>query len=291
MKKTYLIIGLILICFSHTTAQYKTMFPSDSITWVHTIEVPDGTFNESLIYYGEKRTINDKPYYELDGLYGGTYFIREDLENGKTWMRKVDVNEDTIEILIMDLNLNIGDSILYLYDQRFNVYTQYVEVIRIDTINYRKIIEFDSLHNNLARWLGLALPLRFVEGIGPNFGLTYFNEASQVLCKLYYQDSLIYALDTMNQTCPIITNVTDFSIEQNISIYPNPAQSYVHITFNNVTSLHSDLYLYDVFGKLLLHQLLSENKSLVNLSAFDSQIILYKIITDEGRFNGKLLKQ
>jgi len=290
MKKIYIIFAFILICISESTAQYKTMFPFDSITWVHTVEVLDAAINFSYEYKGRIDTIKGNPAYYLEPGNDGYSHIREDLVEGKTWLINTLIY-DTVEWLIMDLNLEIGDSILYNYSY-FLDDSVYMKVDNIDTLNNRKIIEFDSPNNYLVeRIFGYQLKLKYIEGIGPNFGFYFAYNHGSVLCNVYHQDSLVYALDTISQGCPTWTDVEDYDKGKKINVQPNPAQTYIQFQFEDAALLPNDLYLFSITGELLLYQKFTNNSQVVNLSDLNAQIIFYQIINDEIHYNGKFLKQ
>ncbi len=282
MRKIYFIVALIIISCLQSIAQYKTIFPTDSITWVQTIEVIDGAFNERFTYNGQEKTINGKIYYELESSYNFSNFIHEDLLNGNTWLLEIDHNNDTTETLIMDFNLLLGDSIIYRRNYRD---TTYAIVTKLDSIGNRKVIEFDNPRNHLTN-----TPLKFIEGIGPNYGFGFFDQYTQVLCKLYYQDDLVYALDTLHLTCPTFSDVETFGIGQSISIYPNLAQTHFFVEQKDANLLSHNLRLYDVFGKLLLIEPLINNKQQINISTLDAHILLYQIRGDKYHFTGRLFK-
>jgi len=287
--KTYSVLVLAIFYFTTTKAQYKTMFPSDSITWVHTITIIDAAVNKEFKYTGNKNIVQGNECYIISSQYDQIeYCIYEDLENGKTWQYYINsFNEDTIKYLLMDLNLSFNDSVIYNHGYSFLQDTTYIHVSKIDTTHNRKIIEFKSPRNYLA-W---GLPLRYIEGIGSNFGLIDFDSYDQVLCKLYYEDKLVYALDTFNFTCPTWTDINEYEFAKSFSIYPNPVQSVLHISLKKGTAFPCPIYFYDLSGKLLLHKNLTEQITPIYLSHLSTQIIFYKLMLDDHVFNGKILKQ
>lgn len=196
-------------------------------------------------------------------------------------------NEDTLKFLLMDLNLNINDSIIYNYYRRFPHDTIYVHVSKIDTIANLKIIEFDSPIN----YLSDDLSLKYIEGIGSNFGLVYPIEFSQILCKLYHEDELVYSFDTINLTCPIFTNIETYELSEDINIYPNPVESVLHISLKKGTPFPCPIYFYDLYGRELFHQNLTESETILYLPHLNTQMIFYKLMFEEYTVNGKILKQ
>lgn len=266
------------------------MFPSDSITWVQTVEIPDGTEDKIYIYSGEKDTLSGHEYYVLRRDYSNEieFYVREDLEKGKVWsIHFTNVCEiDTAEQLIMDLNFNIGDSIIYHYcNSRDSIY---IKVAQIGTIDDLKVIEFD--HPN--KYLLGNTPLKFIEGIGPNYGFREHEFYDQILCKLFYNDSLVYALDTVGLTCPFFTDVDEYTKpDRLVNVYPNPFETVLNISLENLPNLSAHISFYDIAGRLLLHQDLNETFTQINLSSYANQMIFYKVTADEFSFTGKVFKK
>jgi len=288
MKKLFIILSFILIFFFKASAQYKTMFPTDSITWIHTVEVWDAAINKWFEYKGQIDTIKGNPVYYIEPASNGYSHIREDLVEGKTWLINTLVY-DTIEFLLMDMSLEIGDSTLYNYSL-FSYDSTYVKVVNIYTVNNRKIIEFDSPNNFLVdRVFGDQLKLKFIEGIGPNFGFFEYRGWPRVLCNLYHQDSLVYALDTIGQSCPTWTDVENYIIKQNVLIYPNPFESNLNVEFLDLNLLPCQFFIYDISGKVLLHQELKSKTHHLNLPNIDGQVLLYEFKNEDHRLSGKLL--
>lgn len=287
--KIQTVLILIIFCFTATKAQYKTMFPSDSITWIQTHEIIDGSFNETYNYTGKKEMINGEIWHliKINYLSRDSFYIKEDTISGKTWLLKINsFDNDTTEFVYMDLNLNLEDSILYRYDCRYD--SSYIQVAKIDTIHNRKVIEFKSPRNYLTR----NLSLKYIEGIGSNFGFTNASGyCSQVLCKLYYEDKLVYALDTINLSCPIVSDIDTYDLSESLSIYPNPVQSMLHISLKKGSSFPYAIYFYDLYGRQLFHQNLVEPQTSLDLSHLTTQIIFYKLLFDDYTVNGKILKQ
>lgn len=290
---TYILVFLLICNALVCKAQYKTMFSSDSITWVQTVEISDGTTDCNYTYSGEKFSFQGKDYFRFNDnpcQYNNTiHGIREDLVNGKTWLLNINMRYDTVETLIMDLNLEIGDWIPYNFFSYSKIDS--VEVVKIDTHNERKVIEFETkLANSLD-----VIPLKYIEGIGPNYGPILpdpFGFANQILCKLYSKDLLIYALDTTNLSCPFFTAIND-ELEPKIKImaYPNPVSSLFNISIDKSFNLNGNIDFYNIYGNLLFSRDISGQTNEFDLSEISPQIIIFKITSQNFGTVGKILKK
>ena len=75
----------------------------------------------------------------------------------------------------------------------------------------------------------------------------------------------------------------------NVLVYPNPASDYLHI---DGAEIGSSIDLYDVFGKLLLHETVTNSVATLNIQALPVGTYLLNIITKEGeKGTAKLLKE
>ena len=76
------------------------------------------------------------------------------------------------------------------------------------------------------------------------------------------------------------------------SLIPNPANNFVSLQLNGYNwNEEKRIILMDATGKIVLNQNFTTNQKLIDLSNFSSGIYLAKIITIEGVFESKLIKQ
>ncbi|MCL2291062.1 MAG: M4 family metallopeptidase [Bacteroidetes bacterium] len=79
-------------------------------------------------------------------------------------------------------------------------------------------------------------------------------------------------------------------LRQNVILYPNPTHNFVHLSFvENNKEAH--LSVYDIMGKELLRQTITDNKHIVDLSSFHSGVFLFKITSNEYNRTFKVIKQ
>jgi hypothetical protein len=153
-------------------SQYKSLFGDNSTKYLIFETIFDGSQVNEHTSLG---IIEDNDY-----LYHQFQFvlIREDTVTGKVWKRSSLTDE---EVLIMDMSLNIGDT-MYLSQTNFCelVYADgnhgYALVQNIFYDENGKNIELNCHINNplLINHTTEALtPLKFIEGIGPNYSIYY----------------------------------------------------------------------------------------------------------------------
>lgn len=209
------IIGVILLFVkSQLNAQnYESIFGVNSTQWDIKMGNLWGEGTNQHIVTGDT-IINANQYkiiggYSIDGYQG---YVREDINQGKAWYRN---NQDTTEYLIMDLNLEIGDSMFI--GGNWNSNPGYYEVDSIYEIANRKFIRFDF---DLFFMNGLKFTL--IEGITSNLGFRYQdrdygnNFNPELLCS--YKDEL---QEYGEEEC-LDTKVDEVKEISNINIYPNP---------------------------------------------------------------------
>lgn len=254
------------ITFINVKAQYKTMFPVDSITFEMIMDHSDGTYLDEYLYIGETITVDTLNYKIVKGLF--EIWIREDTISGKTWLR----NGET-EVLIMDLNFEVGDTI--------EDYWTDATVQKVDTTGDRKIIEFTYEHHHVK--------LRYIEGIGCTLGFPRHD--FNTLCKVYHNDSLVYAFDSLNLSCPVFGDIYEFDLENILAISPNPVSSQVQIVLKEPSLINSNINLYNIEGKLLLQTKLNSIETKIDLSSFQPQLLIADINKEDVHYISKVLKQ
>jgi len=278
-------IAIICLTFFELKAQYKTMFPVDSITWVMLGSNSDGTTLRNFYYNGKTTIMNDEKYYSILDYRDVEFYLREDTINGKTWFKKN--TSDTTEVLLMDLELELNDTIFNYYSIEFWGWEEKTFVTKIDTNSERKIIEF-ALISDIEIFF---YPMRYMEGLGNNLGFPYLAGFPTALCKVFHNDDLVFALDTVNLTCPYGLDVNNFNIKEYIKLFPNPASSFIQIQIENPALLNSKLNFYNISGRLMLSKQLNNLQTRIELSTFKNQMVFFEVKNNDHHFTGKIIKQ
>ena len=88
------------------------------------------------------------------------------------------------------------------------------------------------------------------------------------------------------------TNVTletsNFDISSNFKIYPNPATSTITIDLSSVDNSSVDVY--DIDGRKILTQKLSNSSNTINIDNLSSGMYLFKVTSDQGTATSKVVK-
>lgn len=75
-------------------------------------------------------------------------------------------------------------------------------------------------------------------------------------------------------------HINDNGNTYNISVYPNPAEDMITINVQPTIFENYEIYLYDIYGKLLLKENISDPSATINISPFVSGIYFLKIKID-----------
>ncbi|WP_394759188.1 T9SS type A sorting domain-containing protein [Flavobacterium sp.] len=81
---------------------------------------------------------------------------------------------------------------------------------------------------------------------------------------------------------------TSFSINSKISVYPNPTQNIVTISYKSLSS--TNLEIIDPVGRLVRTIKLNENTTKIDISNFSNGTYIFKIISEEGIGINRIIK-
>jgi len=197
--------------------------------------------------------------YDLNGIDANGY-TREDVSSGKAWfmstMEMIGVI-DTLEFLVMDLSLNVGDT--------FVIYKPWNEVITsfIDSVYF--ISGVKHVQTDYHFW-GSDEPLTFIEGIGTNYGLSYMHDSFNMChCLISINKDLDEVYSNNNCIPPMVGN-EDLMEDVGVSIFPNPSSSYVAVdsNFKGV----QNYVIYSVLGEKVMNGSMNSNR--IDISALPS---------------------
>ncbi|MDR0603683.1 MAG: T9SS type A sorting domain-containing protein, partial [Bacteroidales bacterium] len=66
-----------------------------------------------------------------------------------------------------------------------------------------------------------------------------------------------------------------------VQIYPNPVGDVIHVSIENNTLNNVEIYLFDIFGRLLDRQKITDKKTVINMSSFSAGVYFLQIKEDE----------
>lgn len=278
MKPIFPILAFILLSIT-VSAQYQyTSIPTDKATWNYVKDFQYSKTHFHLIVKGDDTTINGMKYTKLyyrytigaavlpdptippvpkvadapDMYYGA---MRED--NKRVYIKKK-ANYDTLERLIYDFNLVVGDTLPDNVYERSTTYpdTRFADhyvIDHIDTVTLggktrKRFVAYgydsgspDHNDSNIV-----------TEGIGSDHGLFHYHQiyktSNEFRC--HAAPGILYGVHT-----PCIytyeygtpTAVSNTKKSQPIKVYPNPTNNSVHIEANDIATIT----LYNTMGQVV----------------------------------------
>lgn len=305
MMKKYIPILLILILSANNlVAQpYKSIFGDSCSIWTNSASGLGVTHLISVSY--QRDTIVNNRNYHI--VYGGgsgvipstvqptnnlshTFFhsvalVREDTNTGKVWYRYLYNNNspipDTLEKLVVDMSLQVGDS--FLFNPWLNHYI-HVDSVYYDAYN-RKTVKFD--------WPRIT----FIEGVTSTLGLFYKDsllsqtiQPHDLICVI--KDSLrTYTSEWSkmynNGDCIPWVSINDISTNQPIPIYPNPNNGL--FTIDLPSAKQAEMIISDISGRVILKEKVTDKRKYrIDIRNQPKGIYLLQLTTSEGMYHAKV---
>lgn len=240
-------------------------------------------------YVGAIREINKKVHLHLDSLaaynIANTFFFCR-------WANGPDTTILNKDLLLYDFNVSVGDTILYDY-----LDSTKIEITSIDSIliqnQYRKRYHYNFVSSNyINNCNGLFWVYNYyIESIGSPLGIfghlgTYFENHSELLC---FEDTEIAYPDSL--ACYTAVGINDATIKENlISVYPNPNNGSFKFGIN-APFQQANLTIFDVTGKVIIQQKITQNNTQLNLLSHPKGMYFYQLLVDGKQVKGKLIVQ
>ena len=80
--------------------------------------------------------------------------------------------------------------------------------------------------------------------------------------------------------------------ENDLLLYPNPANETINIAFNGVGQKLYSICLFDGFGRMVLKNVTNNNKFAMNISNLQAGIYIVNVIDSKGKnYTAKFIKQ
>jgi len=83
------------------------------------------------------------------------------------------------------------------------------------------------------------------------------------------------------------TEITTIINKDPVNLYPNPVQDVLHI---NLSGKSGDLQVFDIYGKCLLQQQITENENSVDVSCLGDGIYFVRVFYDNQISVSKIIK-
>ena len=184
--------------------------------------------------------IRDRSYtggvdYGLNSV-SGNGWARENMNEGKAWfVGTVETANglDTVEYLVMDLSLEIGDD--FLVHESFGE----TDLAIVDSIYFNA--GFKYVRTTYQHW-NSDEKLTFIEGVGTNYGLSYMHNVYNLCnCLLSINKDLMQVYS--NDNCLPLADQSELEPKE-LTLYPNPAVNSIsisHISNNGTYTILSVL--------------------------------------------------
>lgn len=305
MNKIFTFLVLSIICFN-AKAQYQSLFGTNNTSWNIKHDQLFGFVSDSLVHEADT-TINGDLYKKVIRYTWGSqgYFrvapdiyINENINSG-LWYARSSFDLDTA-YLMMDMNLEVGDSFYFNFNNSFS--EGYRHVIAVNTINNRKVIEFDF---DIAANFSERENFIFIEGVGSNAGIEINLETiglnKYLLCyhrnlSTQYQNQS----PTLGSMCnTIILNNPETTENQEyfyLSFFPNPASNYVNVMLHRFSKTvdYGFLRLTDLEGRLLMELKVDHSNHLnqiiyLNTSNLPNGMYLLQYVEENKSFRTRKL--
>ncbi|MEI7675474.1 MAG: hypothetical protein WCJ03_01725 [Bacteroidales bacterium] len=268
MKTKVIAIALFAMMSLSVSAQYKSVFGSESTSWNQYFQMNSMVWTDSLFVTGDT-ILNNIPYKvigflagDLNNFNNGFFFLRETSDKTKVYQyfpEKYFPNMTNREFLVMDLNLKVNDS--FPIEEEFGSRSIMVDSVFFDK-NKSKHIRFST---KIIHLLGVE-NFEFIEGIGSNLGLFYkggdFENAAFIhnylLCT-HHNDSIAYYGKLAKGNCSfnIKTGLKEIRDENTISLIINKKSHELIIKSMNENIHNCIISIFNLNGDLVM-----ENKNI-----------------------------
>lgn len=265
-------------------ASYYEHFASDTVIW-------DGTTYKYLrLGYSQETFYYDTALRTEVSFTPREFVLRESADHSRLYRR---TNEEDGEILIMDLNWQVGDTIV-LWNRWLG---QSSDTTTIDSIYYvdgRKHLRTNHyLKFRRGDYPECIDTLFFIEGVGPTLGFEPF-EASHTLVPMlccYLRDLEDYRAiveyqrnfpawqiwQEFENLClpPIEIGIDVSDVSNPITVHPNPTHNTLYI--NHLTSADVCINMFDSLGMLKLSAILDSKHPELDLSQLPMGIYFMRV--------------
>ena len=279
MKRLYILIPLLLLFISATTYGQKIRFTDTVNSWG--IQGYSGwpdkvTYGYYSIQFDSLVTKNGVTYTRI-AQYG---LCREDTSQNKVYILPAN---DTVEKVLYDYNLQVGDTFAYQF-WGIGSKNEKGVVVYIDSVlvagYYHKIWGFDSYNINTYNVI--------IEGVGI-MGWGKPEAGRGVIC--FSRNGIMVPIKNYIDARSCALNVTNVSTNnQTITISPNPANPHSKITFP-YTIQSGRLTITDVLGKTVCNKTIN-NQAAVTIGEMPaSGFYLYQLtdLTQNQSYTGKFI--
>ena len=276
MKNVFIILFSLLVSNQAMSQDYESIFGTQSTQWNITFGNLWGFGTTEHNVVGDT-TINNLTYKIVNGYDGPEEiigYLRENASHSKVWYRN---NYSPDEILIMDLDLDVGDSMFI--SGVWNSDHQYYYVDSVYVKDGRKHLRFDLEVHFLDNE-----KFTVIEGITSNLGFRYqdsdyINSFPTILLCSYKNGNQVYGTDEC-----IISAIEEHSSEA-IEIYPNPVRDALTIDYKGSRGVLF-VTIYDLSGKNMLSaEINTSDNNVIDLKKLNAGFYLIHVRDKFGNLN------
>ena len=297
------------------SVQYQSIFGDSLTVWYDFAEDHSGNSTTLVmgVRNGDSCMIDGQKYYRLKPMpytryneithywynfTSNTLFIRESKNNDKVFLLFKIGDTSFVETILMDLNLNVGDTLPSMSPLASIAPDGYAinKTVIVDSVSYDNGLK--TIYTNLYHQSRYEIDtLKFIEGVGPTFGLMYsmlrsdyINESFIMLCQ--EKDSVLnFHSDGEIPFCFYGENSENVR-EANDSkpvISPNPARNILFI--NNLPDTKWYISLYSLQGTPLMELSGNGKEEQLDLSFLPAGTYFLVIQYHDNIIRKKIIKQ
>lgn len=275
-QSNLLLTFLYLFYSTFSIAQsYASIFGNESTSWkipfcnLDQFIITEQVTNSEIIFNNNTYKKIGTSYAEAidyDLNFNGNGWAREDINEGKVWfvgLAETLIGYDTVEYLIMDLSMEIGDG--FLVHESFGE----TDLAIVDSIYF--VAGFKHVRTTYQHWNNEE-KLTFIEGVGTNYGLAYMhNYMNMCNCLLSVNKDLLQVYS--NDNCLSIAEHSEEELN-GLTVYPNPAINSIWV---NHISKNGTYKILSVLGEEIKHTYFEGEIIQIDISDLKPNIYFIKI--------------
>lgn len=135
-------------------------------------------------------------------------------------------------------------------------------------------------------WTNIG-PAGFTNAIGSKCSITSHNNTPYIL----YKDAGASNMATVRYYYIEPNSVSNFTHNNNLTIYPNPATNQITIKVNENSDNFGTIYIYNMFGSLIQTEKIHQNLQQLNTSNLSNGIYLITYENNGLKYNQRLIIQ
>ncbi len=300
MKKIVL-LNVLLAMLMAVNAQtdsigYKSIFGRESTVWYGATDYVDMDWMNHVLQTDGDTVIDGYSYKIVPWDNWIEFYLREDTLTGKVWCRypdwvptlpDINIEADT-DYLIMDLSLEVGDSIIFFMSYHPGGFSS--RKYYVSSIDYVDSMKHVVLMDDYDEYGYYGCVVEFVEGAGCSnlFGMITVPQIESFLLCCYKDGELVFHNPRLEGNDCYMHNhagIVDGGDNEPINIYPNPCSDWLKIDVEWMQSAT----LLNVRGETLAH--CTANQSLIDMSNLPAGAYFIRVICNNSASCKTIIKR